>query len=180
MQPNEKLLRDGYAAMARGDGKLLAEMLAPDALWTIPGHSPLAGTYIGLKQIFTFWKRVAELAPGGLRLEVQDVLANDERGVCSSWVAERASAVQSKSVVFTSSGSNTVALRRHASTTKTKAPMTPYGQTSKRVRRLCVNTATPRILTPPGRQQQTMPVLIRPVGMTPVTPWAGSSVEPAG
>ena len=81
MQPNEKLLRDGYAAMARGDGKLLAEMLAPDALWTIPGHSPLAGKYIGLKQIFTFWKRVAELAPGGLRLEVQDVLANDERGV---------------------------------------------------------------------------------------------------
>ena len=81
MHPNEKLLRDGYAAMARGDGKVLAEMLAPDALWTIPGHSPLAGTYTGLREIFSFWKRVAVLAPGGLRLEVQDVLANDERGV---------------------------------------------------------------------------------------------------
>lgn len=81
MHPNEKLLRDEYAAMARGDGKVLAEVLAPDALWTIPGHSPLAGTYTGLREIFSFWKRVADLAPGGLRLEVQDVLANDERGV---------------------------------------------------------------------------------------------------
>ena len=43
--------------------------------------SPLAGTYVGLKEIFSFWKRVAELAPGGLRLEVLDVLANDDRGV---------------------------------------------------------------------------------------------------
>ena len=81
MHSNEKTLRDGYAAMARGDGKVLAEMLAPDARWTIPGHSPLAGTYVGLKEIFSFWKRVAELAPGGLRLEVTDVLANDDRGV---------------------------------------------------------------------------------------------------
>lgn len=81
MHPNEKLLRDGYAAMARGDGKVLASMLAPDALWTIPGRSPLAGTYTGLTQIFSFWKKVADLAPGGLRLEVLDVLANDVRGV---------------------------------------------------------------------------------------------------
>ncbi len=62
MHPNEKVLREGYAAMARGDGKALAEMLSPDAQWTIPGRSPLAGTYSGLKEIFSFWKRVAELA----------------------------------------------------------------------------------------------------------------------
>lgn len=81
MHPNEKLLRDGYAAMARGDGKVLGAMLTPDALWMIPGRSLLAGHYTGLTQIFNFWKRVAELAPGGLRLEVQDVMANEERGV---------------------------------------------------------------------------------------------------
>lgn len=81
MHTNEKRLRDGYDAMSRGDGKLLAELLAPDARWTIPGRSPLAGSYSGLKEIFSFWKRVAELAPGGLRLEVLDVLANDDRGV---------------------------------------------------------------------------------------------------
>lgn len=80
MHPNEKTLRDGYAAMARGDGRLIAQMLDPLAEWHIPGRSPLAGTYRGLDAIFGFWKRVADLAPGGLRLEVLDVFANDTRG----------------------------------------------------------------------------------------------------
>lgn len=81
MHPNERALRDGYAAMARGDGRVLAQLLHPEAEWHVPGRSPLAGTYRGLDAIFGFWKRVATLAPGGLRLEVLDVLANDARGV---------------------------------------------------------------------------------------------------
>ena len=81
MHPNELALRDGYAAMAKGDGRQLALMLDPAAEWHIPGKSPLAGTYKGLNEIFKSWKQVANLAPGGLRLEVVDVLANDDRGV---------------------------------------------------------------------------------------------------
>lgn len=81
MHPNEQALRQGYAAMARGDGRQLAALLDQSATWHIPGSSPLAGTYTGLNEIFAFWKRVAELAPGGLRLEVLDVLANETRGV---------------------------------------------------------------------------------------------------
>ena len=81
MHPNEQVLRQAYAAMARGDGRQLAAFLDPSATWHIPGASPLAGTYTGLNEIFAFWKRVAELAPGGLRLEVLDVLANESRAV---------------------------------------------------------------------------------------------------
>lgn len=81
MHPNEKALRDGYAAMAKGDGRQLAQLLDPSAEWHIPGKSPLAGTYKGLDEVFGFWRRVAELAPGGLRLEVLDVFANEDRGV---------------------------------------------------------------------------------------------------
>ncbi|MEO5671672.1 MAG: nuclear transport factor 2 family protein [Ramlibacter sp.] len=80
MHPNESALRDGYAAMAKGNGKQLALLLDPEAEWHIPGKSTLAGTYKGLNDIFKFWKRVAELAPGGLQLEVIDVFANDDRG----------------------------------------------------------------------------------------------------
>lgn len=81
MHPNELRLRDGYAAMARGDGKTLSAILSPDAVWSIPGKSPLAGTYRGLTEIFAFWRRVAELGSGGMKLEVVDVLANDDRVV---------------------------------------------------------------------------------------------------
>ncbi|MDP3521299.1 MAG: nuclear transport factor 2 family protein [Hydrogenophaga sp.] len=81
MHAIEKKLRDGYAAMARGDGAALAQLLASDATWHIPGHSLLAGQYQGAEQIFRFWKKVAALSGGGMRLEVVDVLANDERGV---------------------------------------------------------------------------------------------------
>jgi ketosteroid isomerase-like protein len=80
MHDNDKALRNGYAAMAKGDGRQLAQLLDPSAEWHIPGRSPLAGTYKGLDETFKFWKRVAELAPGGLRLKVLDVFANDDRG----------------------------------------------------------------------------------------------------
>ena len=72
-------IRRGYEAMARGDGTVLAAMLSPDATWHIPGRSPLAGSHRGLGAIFAFWKKVAVLADGGMKLEVLDVLANQER-----------------------------------------------------------------------------------------------------
>ena len=81
MHPNETALRNGYAAMAKGDGRQLAQLLGLSTEWHIPGRSPLAGTYRGPAEIFKFWKRVAELAPGGLRLEILDAFANDARGV---------------------------------------------------------------------------------------------------
>jgi len=77
--PNEALLRDTYAAMARGDGKAIAASISPDAVWHIPGSSPLAGDKRGLDELFAFWRHIAELSGGGMRLEVRDVLANDER-----------------------------------------------------------------------------------------------------
>ena len=77
--PNEALLRATYDAMARGDGKGIAAAIAPDAVWHIPGSSPLAGDHAGLDALFAFWRKVAELSGGGMRLEVRDVLANDER-----------------------------------------------------------------------------------------------------
>jgi uncharacterized protein len=81
MHPNESRLRAGYAAMARGDGKALAETLDPQARWHIPGSSPLAGEYQGIGAIFDFWKKVMALSNGGIRLEVLDVLANDHHAV---------------------------------------------------------------------------------------------------
>ncbi|HVE91003.1 MAG TPA: nuclear transport factor 2 family protein [Actinomycetota bacterium] len=81
MHPNEVLVRGAYEAMTRGDGAALAELIGPETRWVIRGEGPLAGTYIGRDEIFGFWKQVAAKTGGGLRLELDDVLANDERAV---------------------------------------------------------------------------------------------------
>ena len=88
MHANEAMLRATYDAMARGDGRSIAAVLAPSATWHIPGSSQMAGDYVGLDELFGFWRRVAELTGGGMRLEVLDVLANDEHAAV--WVHGRA------------------------------------------------------------------------------------------
>ncbi len=67
--------------MARGDGRALAKVLTEESRWVIPGGSALSGVYTGPDEIFGFWKRVAAQTGGGLKLTVDDVLANDRRGV---------------------------------------------------------------------------------------------------
>ena len=59
----------------------LVRCLMPRRSWIICGAGPLAGTYTGPNEIFGFWKRVAAKTGGGLELELEDVLANDERAV---------------------------------------------------------------------------------------------------
>ena len=81
MHPNEKLIRNAYKAMKHGDGAALNMLLTPSTQWIIRGEGNLAGIYTGPNEIFRFWKQVAAKTGGGLRLEVQDVLANDNRAV---------------------------------------------------------------------------------------------------
>ena len=62
-------------------GGHFAGLLGPTTTWVICGQGQLAGSYEGSDEIFGLWKKIAEQTGGGLRLEVQDVLANDRRGV---------------------------------------------------------------------------------------------------
>ena len=81
MHKNERLIRDAYEAMARGDGSVLASLLTPSTEWIIRGEGELADTYTGPDEIFDFWKLVARKTGGGPRLQLDDVLANDQRAV---------------------------------------------------------------------------------------------------
>ncbi len=81
MNRYEQLVRQGYEAMAQGDGSVLAAMLSQKTRWIIHGEGDLAGTYTGPNEIFEFWKLVAKKTGGGLQLELRDVVANDERAV---------------------------------------------------------------------------------------------------
>ncbi len=79
--PNIELLRKGYQAYSSGDMETISELFADDIEWHIAGRSQLAGDYHGKDEVFGFFGKITELSSGTSRLEVHDVLANDEHGV---------------------------------------------------------------------------------------------------
>jgi ketosteroid isomerase-like protein len=78
--PNEDLLRKGFDAFGKGDMDTLRELFADDVVWHFPGKSQLAGDYRGKEEVLGFLGKSFELSGGTLRLEIHDVLANDEHG----------------------------------------------------------------------------------------------------
>ena len=79
--PNTALLRKGYEAFAKGDMAILTELFSENVVWHTPGSNPLSGEHRGRDAVFAMFARIAELSGGTLRIEVHDVLANDEHAV---------------------------------------------------------------------------------------------------
>ena len=79
--PNVELSRRGYDAFGQGDLATLSELIADDATWHVRGLGPLNGDYHGRDQIFGFFGRLFEETGGTFRLDVHDILANDEHTV---------------------------------------------------------------------------------------------------
>jgi len=79
--PNVELSRRGYDAFANADLATLTELIADDAVWHVRGLGPLNGDYRGRDQVFGFFGRLAEETGGTFRLDVHDILANDEHTV---------------------------------------------------------------------------------------------------
>jgi ketosteroid isomerase-like protein len=76
--PNVEYARRGYAAFGSGDLATLSELIADDAVWHAQGVGPLSGDYHGRDEVFGFFGRLAEETGGTFRLDVHDILANDE------------------------------------------------------------------------------------------------------
>ena len=80
--PNEELLREAFAAFQRGDlAALQSKYFAEDIRYHVPGRAPVSGEYQGIEEVFGFFGRLFELSGGTLRLELHDVVANDQHGV---------------------------------------------------------------------------------------------------
>lgn len=84
--PNEDLVRKAYAAYAASDLTTLRACFAPDVTWHSPGRHPLAGDHRGPDAVVRFLTGIGERTGGTFRLEVHDVLANDEHAVLLSRV----------------------------------------------------------------------------------------------
>jgi uncharacterized protein len=80
--PNEELLREAFAAFQRGDMEALqSKYFAEDIRYHFSGRSPVSGDYEGVAQVLGLFGRLFELSGGTLRIELHDVIANDEHGV---------------------------------------------------------------------------------------------------
>ena len=79
--PNVEQARRGYEAFAKGDLATLSELMADDVVWHVKGVGPLDGDYHGRDQVFGLFGRLAEETGGTFRLDVHDILANDDHTV---------------------------------------------------------------------------------------------------
>ncbi len=80
-EENAALLRRYLEALSQGDMDTVREAFAEDAVWHLPGNSPLAGHHKGPDAILEFIDRSFEMTGGTFRLELLDVMASDEHGV---------------------------------------------------------------------------------------------------
>lgn len=76
--PNEELGRKGYQAFSSGDMDTVRTLFADDIVWHLPGRNPLSGDYKGQGEVFGLFARNMEMTNGTFKLEVHDILANDE------------------------------------------------------------------------------------------------------
>jgi ketosteroid isomerase-like protein len=89
--PNESLGREANAAFGRGDLNALQNYFAEDIRWHIPGRGPLAGHHEGIAQVMGLLSKISELSRGTARLDLHDILANDNHTVTLATIrAERA------------------------------------------------------------------------------------------
>jgi len=79
--PNEDLIRQGYDAFSRGDLDTLRALFDPGIVWHAPGRSQLAGDHQGVDAVLGYFGQTMELTGGSFRVELHDVVANDEHGV---------------------------------------------------------------------------------------------------
>jgi len=78
---NAALIRSGYEAFSRGDVQAVLSLFDNDILWHVPGRGPLSHDYHGPSEVLGFLQHFTELSGGTFRIQVDDVLANDDKVV---------------------------------------------------------------------------------------------------
>jgi hypothetical protein len=66
------------------DSEALAQLIADDVVWHVPGGTPLGGEIHGLEALFGCFERLHEVTKGTFTLREHDVLATDDHVVALS------------------------------------------------------------------------------------------------
>lgn len=81
MHPNETFIRNGYQAFNRGDVTAVMEMLDDSIAFVVPGKSLQSGRFSGKDEVRRYFSILKKHTSGTHRLEVEDVVAKDDRVV---------------------------------------------------------------------------------------------------
>lgn len=58
--PNVAIIKRYYDAYGKGDLATVRQIFAPNIIWRIPGHHPLAGTKQGVDEVLAFFDQLAK------------------------------------------------------------------------------------------------------------------------
>lgn len=76
-EQNADLVRRGYAAFNAADIKTLTEIISESASWHTPGHSRIAGDYIGRDAVFAQFGRYGGETNGTFKADLKQVFGSD-------------------------------------------------------------------------------------------------------
>ncbi len=79
--PNATLLKQGYEAFSQGDMATITNLFAEDIVWHLFGRNQLAGVHRGRDAVFAILAKITELSGGTFKIDVHDVVANDDHAV---------------------------------------------------------------------------------------------------
>ncbi len=79
--PNAALLRKGYEAFGKGDMAVLTDLFSEDVVWHFPGNNQVSGVHRGRDAVFAIFAKTTQLSGGTFKIDLHDVLANDEHAV---------------------------------------------------------------------------------------------------
>jgi uncharacterized protein (TIGR02246 family) len=66
-----------YETFTTGDMDRLAQLIAPDVVWHVPGDNLISGTYTTREAIFGCFNKIYELSEGTYQPQLLDILADD-------------------------------------------------------------------------------------------------------
>ena len=76
---NKQLIRDGFEAWSRGDGRAFFKLVADDVRWTVIGSTPISGTYHSKRDFMQVVRSLSERFVDELKVTVHDVLADGDK-----------------------------------------------------------------------------------------------------
>jgi uncharacterized protein len=85
--PNVELFKKGYAAFSAGDMEGVKALFAPDVVWNQPGKNHFSGEHRGVDNVLALFLAQAQESEGTFKVEVHDILANDEHAVALATVS---------------------------------------------------------------------------------------------
>ncbi len=85
--PNVALIRKGIDAFNQGNPGALMALIADDAVFYVPGSSPIAGEYRGKEAIGGFFRHMGQLSGGSQRIDLKALLSGGDEHVVAVWTA---------------------------------------------------------------------------------------------